>query len=158
MLGMGRCQVAARLTALSTACKALEGIGSGKGADVRAQKALAKLEKVEKPVLSPASAACSAPGSSQPAPPTADPLQQEEAADPPPHAPDTTAAAEPASAAIPSQAGLALNDLSDMSACCACMGEPTGCVWKDSSLLMSFVLHAGPRGHSCSGCRRPDNC
>ena len=153
MLGMGRCQVAARLTALSTACKALEGICSGKGADARAQKALAKLEKVEKPVLSPASAACSAPGSSQPAPPTADPIQQEEAADPPLHAPDTTAAADPADATLPSQAGLALNDLSDMSACCA---------WVSRQVVFgktqSFLLHAGPRGHSCSGCRRPDNC
>ncbi len=47
-------QVAARLTALAAACKALEAAGSGKGAEGKILKALAKLEKVENPILSPA--------------------------------------------------------------------------------------------------------
>ena len=156
-LVMGCCQVAARLTALATACKALESAGSGKAADARVQKALAKLAKVENPVLGPASAACPAPGSSRP-PPSVDLTQPEEAPEPPLQATDAAAAAEPAGATPPSQAGLALQCLVIHQTCLH------GVRWRlqslplkiHSSLLMSFLVHAGSSRHSCSGYWRSD--
>ncbi len=95
--------MAARLTALAAACKALE----GKGTDKQVAKALAKLDKVEKPLLSPAAAtadsAAENPSASQPAP-AVGLSQPQEAAGALPQAPDTAAAAEPAAATLPSQA------------------------------------------------------
>ncbi|CAL8461841.1 g1372 [Coccomyxa elongata] len=88
-------KIAVRLTALAAACKALEAAGSGKGAEGKVQKALAKLEKVENPILSPAAAACSVPASLQ-VPPAVEAAQGNDPAGPPKDVPSTTAAAVPA--------------------------------------------------------------
>ncbi len=91
-------QIAARLTALAAACKALEGAGCGKGAEGKMQKALAKLLKVENPILSPAAAACSVPASLQ-VPPAVEAAQGNDLVGPPKDVPSTTAAAVPAAEA-----------------------------------------------------------
>lgn len=90
-------QIAARLTALAAACKALEAAGSSKGAEGKIQRALAKLEKVEKPVLDPSAGPAPAPAE---AAATANAIQQEDAAalSQPADAPE---AAQPAQTSAP---------------------------------------------------------
>ncbi|BDA41437.1 probable chromatin assembly factor 1 subunit FSM at N-terminal half [Coccomyxa sp. Obi] len=92
-------KIAARLTALAAACKALEAAGSGKGAEGKIQKALAKLEKVENPILSPTAAACSVPASLQ-VPPAVEAAQGNDPAGPSQDGPSATAAAVPAAETI----------------------------------------------------------
>ena len=54
-------QVSERLTALKAACTVLEAKQGGKFGEAKLQKALAKLEKAENPLLSQPSAAAAAP-------------------------------------------------------------------------------------------------
>lgn len=87
-------QIAARLTALAAACKALEAACSGKGAEGKVLKALAKLEKVENPILSSAAAACSVPAS-LPVPPAVEAAQGNTPAGPSQDGPSEKAAGVP---------------------------------------------------------------
>lgn len=87
------------MTALAAACKALEAAGSGKGAEGKIQKALAKLEKVENPLQSPAAAVCPVPAFLQ-VPPAVEAVQGSVPAGSSQDGPSAIAAALPAAETV----------------------------------------------------------
>ena len=130
MLGMVM-QVAERLTALKSACTALEASSTGKASGAKLQKALAKLQKVDNPLVSQPQLAAptSSPHASAPQAAAAASQLVE---------PGQGSAAAPAEMKVPPVSSLVLPP-----GCCS----PLGCAWciPISSTVETFCGH----DHSC---------